>query len=96
MSTPAEVVVTHQAAAHRYEAMVDGHLSICEYQLAGDRMIFTHTVVPPELRGRGLAEKLVRAALADARAAGRKVVPACSYVAKFIERNKEYQDLLAG
>jgi predicted GNAT family acetyltransferase len=51
--------------------------------------------VPPELRGRGIAEQLVRAALADARTAGNKVVPACSYVAKFIERHHEYQDLLA-
>jgi predicted GNAT family acetyltransferase len=89
------VEVRHNAAAKRYEAMVDGHLSVCDYALAGDSMIFTHTFVPPELRGRGIAEKLVRAALADARAAGRKVEPACSYVAVFIQRNKEYQDLLA-
>ena len=75
---------------------MDGHLSVCGYELAEGRMVFTHTVVPPELRGRGIAEKLVRAALADARAAGRKVVPQCSYVAKFIERHREYQDLLAG
>ncbi len=92
MDTP--VQVTHNAAAHRYEAVVDGHLSICEYELADGRMVFTHTVVPGELRGRGIAEKLVRAALADSRATGRKVVPACSYVAKFIERHKEYQDLV--
>ncbi len=89
------ITVTHNAAAHRYEAVVDGHLSVCEYEQADGRMVFTHTVVPGELRGRGIAEKLVRAALADARAAGRKVVPACSYVAKFIERHQEYQDLLA-
>jgi predicted GNAT family acetyltransferase len=88
------ITVTHDATAHRYEAVVDGHLSICEYEQADGKMIFTHTVVPPELRGRGIAERLVRAALADARAAGRKVVPACSYVAKFIERHKEYADLL--
>jgi hypothetical protein len=88
--------VVHHAAAHRYELTVDGHLSVCEYELAAGRMIFTHTVVPPELRGRGIAEQLVRAALADARAAGRPVVPACSYVAKFIGRHTEYQDLLAG
>jgi predicted GNAT family acetyltransferase len=56
--------------------------------------VFTHTVVPPELRGRGIAEALVRAALADARAAGRKVVPACSYVARFMERHREFGDLL--
>jgi predicted GNAT family acetyltransferase len=89
------ITVTHNAAANRYEAVVDGHLSICEYEQADGRMVFTHTVVPGELRGRGIAEKLVRAALADARAAGRKVVPACSYVAKFIERHKEFADLLA-
>jgi len=93
MDTPVQVF--HNAAAHRYEAVVDGHLSICEYEQADGRMVFTHTVVPGELRGRGIAEKLLRVALADARAAGCKVVPACSYVAKFIERHQEYQDLLA-
>lgn len=87
--------VLHNAAAQRYEVTVDGHLSVCEYELAGGRMIFTHTVVPPELRGQGIAEKLVRAALADTRAAGCRVVPQCSYVAKFIARHAEFQDLLA-
>jgi len=86
--------IIHNAAAHRYEVTADGHLSVCEYELAGGRMIFTHTGVPSALRGRGIAEKLVRVALADARAAGRKVMPACSYVAKFIERHKEFQDLV--
>lgn len=86
--------ILHNPAAHRYETTVDGYLSVCEYEIAGERITFTHTLVPPELRGRGIAEKLVRVALADARAAGKRVVPACSYVAKFIERNKEFADLL--
>jgi predicted GNAT family acetyltransferase len=88
------VPVRHNPGAKRYEAVVDGHLSVCEYEIGGERMVFTHTLVPPELRGRGIAEQLVRTALADARAAGRKVVPACSYVARFIERHKEFQDLV--
>ena len=88
------ITVQHNAAQHRYEAVVDGHLSVCEYALADGAMVFTHTLVPPELRGRGIAERLVRAALADARATGRRVVPACSYVAKFIERHKGFADLL--
>jgi len=87
--------VTHNEAEHRYEATVDGLLSVCEYEIVDDRIVFTHTLVPPELRGRGIAEQLVRPALADARAAGRKVVPACAYVAGFIKRHREYQDLLA-
>ncbi|HWA28189.1 MAG TPA: GNAT family N-acetyltransferase [Lacunisphaera sp.] len=88
-----DIPVQHNPGANRYEAVVDGHLSVCEYVLDGSRMIFTHTFVPPELRGRGVAEALVRAALAEARAARRQVVPACSYVAKFIERHQEFVDL---
>lgn len=87
--------VTHNAAECRYEVVIDGHRSVCEYERVGDNVVFTHTLVPPELRGRGIAEQLVRAALADVRAAGRKIVPACSYVAVFVQRHREYQDLLA-
>ncbi|MDB6114704.1 MAG: hypothetical protein JWQ83_245 [Lacunisphaera sp.] len=87
--------VQHNLADNRFESVVDGHLSICEYEMMDDKMVFTHTLVPPELRGRGIAEELVRAGLADARTRHLKVVPACSYVAKFIERHREFQDLLA-
>ncbi len=89
------ITVTHNQDESRYEATVDGLRSVCEYEIVGDQVVFTHTLVPPELRGRGIAEQLVRAGLDDARAAGRKVVPACSYVAVFIKRHREYQDLLA-
>lgn len=88
------ITVTPNPALHRYEATVDGHLAVAEYELAGDRIILTHTFVPPELRGRGIAEALVRTALDAARADGRRVVPQCSYVARFIERHAEYQSLL--
>jgi predicted GNAT family acetyltransferase len=91
----APIEVKHNAAGHTYEAFVDGHRSVCDYELVDGKMVFTHTFVPPELRGRGIAEQLVRAALADARKSGQKVVPACSYVALFLQRNKEYADLLA-
>jgi predicted GNAT family acetyltransferase len=91
----ATIPVQHNAAEHRYEATVDGYVSVCEYEPADGRWVFTHTFVPPELRGRGIAEQLVRAALAGARATGNKVVPACSYVAAFLDRHKEYADLRA-
>jgi hypothetical protein len=42
-----------------------------------------------------LAELLVRRALADARSQNAVVVPACSYVAAFIQRHPEFHDLLA-
>lgn len=90
-----DVEIRHNTAASRYECTVDGHLSVAEYEIADGVMTLTHTLVPAELRGRGIAEKLVRAALNDAKVDQRKVVPECSYVAKFIERNPEFQPLLA-
>ncbi len=98
MATPAapdDIPVTHNEAEQRFETQVYGELAVCEYQLEGDRMVFTHTYVPPELRGRGVAQKLVRVALDYARDQKRPIVPACSYVAAYVQRNREYQPLLA-
>ncbi|HWL17766.1 MAG TPA: GNAT family N-acetyltransferase [Opitutus sp.] len=98
MATPAapdDIAVTHNEAESRFETQVYGELAVCDYHLEGDRMIFTHTYVPTELRGRGVAQKLVRTALEFAREKNYKVVPQCSYVAVFIEREKSFKPLLA-
>lgn len=95
MSAENTVTVTHNAAEGRFEAEVDGAKSMAEYELQGDRIIFLHTFVPSKLRGRGIAEKLVRTGLEHARAKNLKVVPACSYVAAFIAGHAEYKPLLA-
>ncbi|MBC8039295.1 MAG: N-acetyltransferase [Opitutaceae bacterium] len=93
MHTPVEV--RHDETGSRFVAEIEGHLAHADYQLDGESMVFTHTFVPPELRGRGIAEQLVRPSLAHARANHLRVVPACSYVASFIERHREFADLLA-
>lgn len=89
-----DIAIVHNLAESRFEAVVDGHLAVCDYERDGGRMVFTHTFVPAELRGRGIAERLVQPALEFARAEGLRVVPACSYVAKFIERHRVYLPLL--
>jgi predicted GNAT family acetyltransferase len=87
--------VRHDVAGRRFEILVDGHRSELTYTRQDGRITFTHTFVPPALRGRGLAERLVRAALDWARIEGELVEPACSYVARFMESHAEYHDLLA-
>ena len=89
------VIVRHDEAASSFVAEIDGHLAHADYVLDGTRMTFTHTYVPPELRGRGIAEQLVRPALAYARDRNLRVIPACSYVSTFIARHPEFTDLLA-
>jgi len=90
-----EPVVVHDAAASRYEIVVDGEVcGFAEYRVDGDVITFFHTVTKPAKRGRGLAAIVVGRALDDARAAGRRVVPQCWYVAQFIDLHPEYADLV--
>lgn len=93
---PDKSVILHNAPASRFEVEVEGRLSILDYVRRERELVLTHTFVPPELRGRGLAEKLVRTALDFARGEGCRVVPACSYVDAFLRRHPEYADLRAG
>ena len=87
--------VTHNELLRRYEIDVDGEVSVLTYALENHQMLILHTFVPPHLRGRGLAEQLVRAALHDAQERGLRVMPACSYVATFIERHPEFRAVLS-
>ncbi|HUR58682.1 MAG TPA: GNAT family N-acetyltransferase [Opitutaceae bacterium] len=90
----ADIVVRHNVGENRFEAEVEGTLSVADYQIREGEMVMTHTYVPPEMRGRGIAEKLVRAALEHARHEKLRVVPACSYVDDYIQRHPEFQALV--
>lgn len=89
-----QVTVRDNREASQYEAELEGALGLAAYRLRGDTIVFTHTEVPEALEGRGIAAQIVRFALDDARARGLKVVPRCPYVAGFIARHPEYQDLV--
>lgn len=78
--------VTDNVAAQRYELVVDGQIAFAEYRIDGGRMIFPHTLVPEALEGRGVGTRLVKAALADARARGLEPVGQCSFVAAIMRR----------
>jgi predicted GNAT family acetyltransferase len=80
----------------RYELVDhDRVVGIADYFLRGETVVLPHTEIDQELRGRGLGAILVRGALEDVRRSGRTVVPACWFVAEFIEAHPEYRDMLA-
>ena len=89
------LTVTHNVAQHRFEARAGDTLAHCDYQVDGTVMQVVHTEVPAALEGRGIAAKLVAAALSWARAEGLSVVPICSYVRAYMRRHPETTDLLA-
>lgn len=88
------IQVRHNTSINRFEVEIEGRLAVAEYRRENDRIIFTHTYVPPELRTRGIAARLAEAGLTFAREAGLQVFSACSYVDHYIKQHPEYGNLL--
>ena len=65
-----------------------------KFEIKNNKMDLDHTYTNPELRGKGLAALVVRAALEFAKGNNLKVIPTCSYVRSFISKNEEYQELV--
>jgi predicted GNAT family acetyltransferase len=86
--------VRDNAAAKRFELEAEGGVAVANYRLDGNTMMFTHTETPPQLQGRGIASRLVRGALENARSRGLRVLPMCSFVADYIRRHPEFRDLV--
>ena len=91
MGTP----IQHDPKTHRFNTVVDDVTGHVEYELGGDVMTLTHTVVPSAIGGRGIAGTLVKAALDHARSEGWQVVPQCSYADSWMQKHPDYEDLRA-
>jgi len=87
--------VINNEGRKRYELHADGGIAVAYYEPRGDALAFVHTVVPEALQGRGLASILIKAALADVRRRGLRIIAECPFVARYIERHPEERDLLA-
>lgn len=86
-----EPTVTNVAEEHRYEISVDGvRAGLADYRDSGDQRDFHHTEIDKAFGGQGLATKLIAAALADTQAAGKRIVPTCSFVEAYVEKHPEY------
>lgn len=86
-----DICVTHSLAQERYEIVVgDQYVGYVDYVSEPEQVLVTHTVVHSQFSGHGYAAHLVKYVLDDIAASGKRVVPLCSYVGYFIEKNPEY------
>ncbi len=67
----------------------DGLTGELDYEKAPGRLVLVHTEVPAELGGRGVASRLVQAAVTKAVAESLTVVPHCSYARKWLHDHPE-------
>lgn len=90
-----KIVVKHDGVTQKFFTSMGGKECILRYNKISDtiwdfRMLF----VPANLRGQGIAAKVVEYALMYARKNFIKVKVSCSYVKDFIRENDKFQDVL--
>ncbi len=81
-------------ANHRFEVNLGDETAFAEYTLLHDALVLPHTVVPPAFEGMGVGSLLAKTALVYARDRGLKVKPICPFMAGYIKRHPEWQDLV--
>jgi len=96
--TPNTSVVRNEDA-ERYELILDGVdtdeaetdnavAGYAAFQESDTHIAFTHTELQEAYQGQGLASRLAEAALADAVARNKVIIPLCPYMARYLERHE--------
>ncbi len=95
MSGEPTIAVADNPDERRYEIRVDGERAgFAQYKAKPGQIAFTHTEIDDRFEGQGLGGKLVAFALGEARDRGLAVLPFCPFVKAYIQRHREYVDLV--
>lgn len=86
--------VSRQSGPDRFEITAEGSVAgFTQFLDRGERRIFFHTEIGEEFGGRGLAGIVVEEAVAATREEGLTIVPVCPYVAKWLTKHSEHEDI---
>lgn len=89
-----ESQVQNEKNFHRFAVHLGEATALLAYKQDGDVIYLVHTEVPAQMEGKGLGGQLAKAALNYAREKGLKVVARCPFVASYLQRHPEYNDLV--
>ncbi|MFA5713984.1 MAG: GNAT family N-acetyltransferase [Bacteroidales bacterium] len=84
-----DLKIEHNIDKSKITTLVDGHTGYIEYSNYPGGIDITHTIVPKEIGGRGVAAALVQFALEYAQENNLKVRATCSYVQVYFKRHQE-------
>jgi predicted GNAT family acetyltransferase len=91
-----DVALSDNPSKHRFELRLGDTLAAyAEYNVLAHALLFTHTEVMSEFEGAGHGSRLARYALDEVRSRGLKAIPVCQFIAAYIRKHAEYQDLVA-
>lgn len=98
MDNPAAAAeVRENPGEHRFELPIaEGVMALACYTITDGQLVLTHTEVPSEYAGQGIATRLARGTFELLRRSGRKAVLKCPFMGEFFARHPEYADIVAG
>jgi predicted GNAT family acetyltransferase len=89
--------VRDNPAQHRFELSIKGEaMALAYYNIEAGRVVLTHTEVPSEFSGQGIASRLARGIFELLRGSGRKAVLKCPFMGEYFARHPEYADVVEG
>ena len=92
---PEKIALEETGSKGRYVYRSEGSEAEMTFSKAGEGLvIIDHTEVPAAFRGQGVGQALVKRAVADFRAQGKKVLPLCPFAAAQFRRHPDWADLL--
>ena len=82
--------ITHDIDNNKFLAKVDGCIAYVTYRINAGQLDIRHTIVPPEIGGRGIAAQLVKATYDYALQHHLQPIATCSYAVVWLQRHPEY------
>lgn len=89
-----ELPVTNNEKQMQFEIHSNGELALLQYRFYKKDIALMHTEVPETLQNRGIASMLAHHAFEWAREHDKKVMVYCPFVAAYLKRHPEYNELI--
>ncbi|MBW8305126.1 MAG: N-acetyltransferase [Brevundimonas sp.] len=80
--------------AHRYELPVGDDLAVVTYNLSGQNLMITETLVPEALEGLGGARRRAGHVVEDARNRGLLILPVCPFFSAWLQKHPGHADVV--
>ena len=87
--------VKDNPALNRFEMEANGETAFVTYRLTKSAIVLIHTEVPKALEGHGIGSALAKGVLDLLRARNLKAAVGCPFIAAYIRKHPEYEDVLA-
>jgi len=84
--------IRNNTEARRYELDVDGLTATVAYNLTGSNLMITETLVPIALEGRGIASRMARHVIDDARKRELVILPVCTFFGGYFQKHPDQAD----